>query len=148
MSRRREFSRKVKAEIKARATNAAGVVCCEGCGLVLGKKPYQIDHTIAEELVVDKSRKLTAADGKLLGQECCHGPKTGKHDAPVIAEAKRREAKDGGFAPAPTVKIQSAPFRKSQRAAARQAKPSLPPRVLFGAPSRLWPASRSGEIDD
>lgn len=40
------------------------------------RKPYHIDHTIADALQVDKSRKLTADDGKLLGVECCHKPKT------------------------------------------------------------------------
>lgn len=144
---RREFTRKIKAEIVARATNAAGVVCCEGCGLVLGKKSYQIDHTIAEELIIDKSRKLTAADGKLLGQECCHGPKTGKHDAPVIAQAKRREAKSAGFARRPSGKLRGPGFPQSEKAAARQEKVKLPPRILFGRRGELMQPIR-GERDE
>lgn len=93
---RREFSTAVYAQIVNRAMNANGHIVCEGCGLVLGKKPYHIDHTIADALVLDKSRALTAADGKLLGVKCCHAPKT-KIDVRNIAEAKRREAVHHGF---------------------------------------------------
>ena len=74
---RREFSRKQRAQIVARAAGSDGVVCCEGCGLRLGKKPYEIDHIIAEGLIVDKSKPLTIEDGQLLGKACCHrGGKT------------------------------------------------------------------------
>lgn len=45
---RLEFTRKVRAEIILRATNAVGIVTCEGGGLVLGKKPFEIDHTLPE----------------------------------------------------------------------------------------------------
>jgi hypothetical protein len=94
---RREFTSAVYAQIVLRATNAAGLVQCEGCGLVLGKRPYHVDHTIADGLQIDKRRKLTADDGKLLGVECCHRPKTAD-DVAKIAEAKRREAKHLGIA--------------------------------------------------
>lgn len=93
---RREFSDRVKAEIVARATNADGRICCEGCGLVLGKKAHHIDHTIPDALMLDKSRPLTAADGKLLGWACCHKPKTAS-DQGDIARSRRRAAKDGGY---------------------------------------------------
>ena len=125
---RREFSRSVYAEIVHRAS-ASGVVACEGCGFVLGKKPYHIDHTIPDALFHDKKRKLTADDGKLLGVECCHAPKT-KQDLADIAEAKRREAKYLGIT-RPTQKIPARPSAKSEKAAKRQAKPSLPPRPLY-----------------
>lgn len=52
---RREFTNRQKAEIVHRAMNADGQVVCEGCGLVLGKKPYHIDHTIPEALILDKA---------------------------------------------------------------------------------------------
>ena len=91
MSRRIEFTRDVIAEIVDRAKNARGQICCEGCGLVLGFKCYEIDHNIAQAMGPRGPRqKLTAADGRLLG-ECCHKPKT-KRDKALIAEAKRREA--------------------------------------------------------
>lgn len=92
---RREFSRKLKAAIVLRATDASGVVCCEGCGLRLGKKPYEIDHTLAEELVTDKTKPLTIEDGRLLGKDCCHKPKTA-NDIRVIRKADRARDKDSG----------------------------------------------------
>ncbi|KQY39988.1 hypothetical protein ASD32_16410 [Rhizobium sp. Root483D2] len=96
---------------------------------MLGAKPYHIDHTIPDALQNDKSQKLTAADGKLLGVECCHAPKT-KVDVAVIAEAKRREAKFLGFA-RKAAPIKSAPFPKSEKAAKRVSKPDLPRRPLY-----------------
>lgn len=112
---RREFSRKVKAQIVKRAMNSSGQVQCEKCGLVLGKKPYAIDHIRADALEVDKSRKLTAADGQLLGEECCHAPKT-KQDRAMIDRAKRVEARYLGTArPAGTIKSAGFPPREKRR---------------------------------
>lgn len=93
---RREFSNRVKGEIVLRATDERGRVVCEGCNLVLGKKPYHIDHTIPDALFLDKSRELTADDGKLLGWECCHKPKTAK-DVGVIAKTVRQSYRDKGI---------------------------------------------------
>lgn len=93
---RREFTATVYAQIVKRAMLPTGEIACEGCGLVLGKRPYHVDHTKPDGLEIDKSRKLTADDGKLLGVECCHAPKT-KQDVADIAEAKRREAKHLGI---------------------------------------------------
>lgn len=92
---RREFPRPVKFEIIKRAT-VAGQITCEGCGLVLGAKRFDIDHTIPDALAIDKSRPLTAADGKLLGLECCHKPKTAV-DAGVLAKVRRQEARNLGL---------------------------------------------------
>jgi hypothetical protein len=96
MTDRREFPNSVKAEIVHRAAMPDGVVKCEGCGLVLGKKVYHIDHTIPDALLLDKSRPLTAKDGRLLGYDCCHKPKTAI-DQGDIARAKRRERKHLGI---------------------------------------------------
>lgn len=125
---RREFTTDVYAQIVHRATNKQGHVVCEGCGLVLGKRRYHVDHTIADALVVQK-RKLTAADGKLLGVECCHAPKTAA-DVASIAEAKRREARDLG------VKRASSALARKDRSPKRLTK-QLPPRVrdIFGRPA-------------
>lgn len=131
MARRREFSKAVYVQIVHRAT-VNGVVACEGCGLVLGKKPYQVDHIDPDALQIDKSRKLTAADGQLLGVDCCHREKT-KTDVKNIAKAKRREARDLGI-PGPVAKIKSAPFRKSTKSSRRQEhgdRPALPFKRLF-----------------
>lgn len=91
MANRREFSKRIKAEIVHRAMNADGKVACEGCGLVLGMKRYEIDHIIAEALVTDKSAPLTAKDGQLLGL-CCHRGEGGKtaQDVARIAKAVRQ----------------------------------------------------------
>jgi hypothetical protein len=117
---RREFTRDVYAQIVKRATTASGHVACEGCGLVLGKRPYHVDHTKPDAMEVDKRRKLTAADGKLLGVECCHKPKTAQ-DVKVIAKAKRVEAKHLGTKAPPRVPIKSASFTPAepQRRASR-----------------------------
>lgn len=92
MTARREFPGRIKAEIVKRAMNDRGFPVCEGCGAVLKPKAYEIDHTIPEALVVDKTKPLTAADGKLLGP-CCHRGEDGKTNADVarIAKAKRQE---------------------------------------------------------
>ncbi len=92
---RREFSRPVKFEILRRAT-IDGKITCEGCGLVLGAKRFDIDHTIPDALFLDKSRVLTAADGKLLGKDCCHAPKTAE-DVRAIAKVKRVEGRHRGI---------------------------------------------------
>lgn len=129
---RREFTKTVYAQIVKRAMLPTGEIACEGCGLVLGKKPYHVDHTIPDALQVDKSRKLTCDDGKLLGVDCCHKPKT-VIDQGNIAEAKRREARDLGI-PGPVAKIKSAPFRKSTKSTRRQEhgdRPALPFKRLF-----------------
>jgi hypothetical protein len=86
---RREFSNRVKAQIVLRAMNERGQIVCEGCGLVLGKRPYHVDHTVPDALSIDKSRPLTADDGKLLGVECCHKPKT-VDDVRRIAKSVRQ----------------------------------------------------------
>jgi hypothetical protein len=99
--KRREFPDAIKAKIVHRAMNAAGWPVCERCGAVLKKNGYEIDHIIAEALVVDKSKPLTAEDGQLLGKECCHRGEDGKtnKDVKVIAKAKRNERNFLGFAP-------------------------------------------------
>jgi hypothetical protein len=130
---RREFTRDVRAQIVIRATTASGHVACEGCGLVLGKRKYEIDHTKPDAMEVDKRRKLTADDGKLLGVECCHKAKTAQ-DVKVIAKAKRVEAKHLGTKAQPRVPIKSpgfAPAGKQNRAATPSKLAGLPRPELF-----------------
>ncbi|MGF6157818.1 hypothetical protein M2267_003077 [Ensifer sp. KUDG1] len=129
MAKRREFSKAVYVQIVKRAMHPKHGIVCEGCGLVLGKKAWHVDHTIADALQIDKSRKLTADDGKLLGVECCHKPKTAE-DVAVIAEAKRREEKHLGIK-RPKQSIKSAGFPKSEKAARRSPKQDLPYRPLY-----------------
>jgi hypothetical protein len=139
MSKRREFSSNVRAEIRARATNEAGQVCCEGCGTALKQGDWDFDHTIAEELVIHKGRKLTASDGKLLGRRCCHASKT-RLDKAIIAQAKRRQANHFGTAATSKRPIPSPP----KRGRPKRDKPDLPGRegsLLY----RMWQASHNPE---
>lgn len=99
MSRRREFTPKQRFQIIKRATTEDNRILCEGCSLNVTFKKWEIDHVVAEALVVDKSKPLTIEDGKLLGH-CCHRGENGKtaKDVKAIAKSKRREAKHFGFA--------------------------------------------------
>ncbi len=92
---RRNFPRKVRFEIIKRASDEKGNISCEGCGQRLGMKRWDVDHTIPDALAIDKRAALTAADGKLLGWDCCHSGKT-KKDVGDIARAVRRYAKHRG----------------------------------------------------
>lgn len=121
---RREFPNSVYLAIVRRAMLPDGTIACEGCGLVLGKKKYHVDHTIADALFLDKKRVLTADDGKLLGVECCHAPKT-KQDVKVIAEAKRREAKHNG------VKRASSKLAASPKEPKQSRHPHQAPRAIY-----------------
>ena len=96
---RREFTKRDKAVMLRRASDHKGRIRCEGCGLDVTGKPIEFDHTIAEALILDKTRPLTPEDGKLLGKHCCHRGEDGKtsQDIAAIAQAKRREAARGGF---------------------------------------------------
>lgn len=126
---RREFTATVYAQIVKRAMLPTGEIACEGCGLVLGKKPYHVDHTKPDAMEIDKTRKLTPDDGKLLGVECCHAPKT-KQDVAQIAHAKRREANHLGIK-RPKQTIPTKGFAPSEKT--RHERPALPPRQLYGA---------------
>ena len=112
------FTRAVKVEIRGRATRN-GVVYCENCGLPT--KKFEIDHTIADALSIDRKRKLTAADGRLLCSgvaSSCHRKKTAADDA-SIARAKRREARHVGVT-RPAGQIKSAGFKPAARAHAER----------------------------
>ena len=129
---RREFTRNQREQIVERSKRN-GVICCEGCGQVLGAKPYEIDHVIPEALrpEADKQAKLTIAEGQLLGK-CCHrgeGGKTSK-DVTQIAKAKRQYDKAHGLK-RPKQSIPGRGFPQTAKAERRQMKPSLSPRQLF-----------------
>jgi len=127
---RREFTQSQREAIRRRATNAAGEICCEGCGAVLTGKRREIDHIIPEALrpEADKKKPLTIADGQLLG-ECCHRGPDGKtrHDVAQIAKGKRQNAKqfDRRIVPdGPKMQGQPFPVTKS-RAEKKQRAPKL-----------------------
>lgn len=131
---RREFTRNQREQIVERSKRN-GNICCERCGLVLGAKPYEVDHIIPEALrpEADKQSKITIAEGQLLGKECCHRGKDGKTNADVkaISHAKRVYDRAHGLKKASSRPIQSAPFQKSEKAAKRVSKPALPNRPLY-----------------
>lgn len=130
---RREFTPMVYAEIVRRAMDAAGQFWCEGCGELIKGKKYHVDHTIADGLILDKKRKLTAADGKLLGVACCHAPKTADDQA-KIAKAKRVEKTHLGIKTRETQPITSPGFQKTAKANPASKwdfLPKLAPKQLF-----------------
>lgn len=94
--KRREFSRKQKAEIILRATDKSGMVACEGCGLRLGRKPFEIDHIVAEAFILDKTIPLTIDDGQLLGKDCCHRNGKTADDIRRIRKADRQRDRHTG----------------------------------------------------
>lgn len=87
---RREFTPTQRRQIVERSKNEAREICCERCKMVLRGKPHEIDHIIAEGLrpESDKQRKITIAEGQLLGKDCCHRGADGKTNADVKAIAK------------------------------------------------------------
>lgn len=72
---------------------------------------------------MDKSRQLTAADGKLLGQECCHSPKT-RNDVRMVRKSDRQRDRSTGAI------SRSGSFPPAQRngRASRPLAKQLPPR--------------------
>lgn len=128
---RREFSKPLKAAMIKRAMDDQGNIHCEGCGLNITGKVIEFDHTIPEAMLheADKQRPLTIEDGKALGRDCCHAPKThGKHgDIANVAKAKRREASHFGI----KTKGRGFPQRKKSGGASMPlVKQPLPRRAL------------------
>jgi hypothetical protein len=129
---RREFTRNQREDIVERSKRD-GVICCEKCGQALGAKRYEIDHIIPEALrpEADKQKKITIAEGQLLGF-CCHRGADGKtnQDVKAIAKAKRVYDRANGLK-SPKQKIPGRGFPLSEKAARRQTKPALPYRPLY-----------------
>lgn len=139
--KRREFTSDQRAQIVARATDAAGTIRCERCQLAQKTGSFEIDHIIAEGMRpdADKKVKLTIADGQLLGKDCCHRGEDGKtnDDVAKIAKAKRREAKHLGIK-RPAGKLKGRGFPLPDKPA-RITKQQPPRRPLYAT----WPAGKS-----
>lgn len=78
-----EFTKKVYMEIMRRAGFPEQVRCeGEGCGRILKKGEWEVHHLVEEQRLNHVERtargKLTAADGKCLGKECCHKRETAR----------------------------------------------------------------------
>lgn len=134
---RREFTRNQKEAIVERSKRD-GMICCEKCRQVLGGKPHEIDHIIAEALrpEADKKKPITIAEGQLLGRDCCHRGEDGKtnQDVTLIAKAKRQYNRANGIKTAPARKRKGPSFPSSPKPP-RVEKAKLPPRQLYGATS-------------
>jgi hypothetical protein len=116
---RREFTRAVAVEIAKRALRPDGQMACEKCGAIGGK--LELHHLTLDAMETDKSRKLTSADGALWCRQC-HDVET-KAQAPILAQARAREASALNVRTGPVAKIKSAGFAKSARTLNRQPKP-------------------------
>jgi 5-methylcytosine-specific restriction endonuclease McrA len=86
MSRRREFSAKVKVAAFERAANH-----CEECTAVLSVGRFHYDHIIPDALGGEPTLENCA-----VLCHACHGAKTAKKDVPQIAKAKRVARKHTG----------------------------------------------------
>lgn len=94
MSKRREFSIAVRKKILLRAKDERGELRCENPKCLAIVRRGEIHHLKEDALELDKSRKLTAADGIFLC-EPCHDELT-KAFAPVLAKVRKVEAKHLG----------------------------------------------------
>jgi len=132
---RLEFPRKVRA---AAILRAAGH--CERCSAVLKTGEAEFDHILPCAL----GGEPTLANCMVLCRPC-HRGEGGKtaQDIGRIRKADRQRDKASG-AIRPAGKIKSKGFDRKEK----RAKPSLPPRPLFGARGALWPTSTNPEVRD
>lgn len=110
MSKRREFTTGVDAEIRKRAKDAKGQLRCELCGCAVSHG--EVHHVKEDALEIDKSRKLTAADG-VFACVPCHKELT-RVFIPIIAKVRRVEAKALG-ASRPKQSIKQRPSQRVTR---------------------------------
>jgi 5-methylcytosine-specific restriction endonuclease McrA len=78
---RREFTRTIKAAAALRSDRH-----CESCTALLAAGQYHYDHIIPDAMGGEPTLENCQVVCK-----ACHSIKTGKHDVPQIAKAKRRE---------------------------------------------------------
>lgn len=137
MAKRREFTKQTKRD----ALKRSGLLC-EAVGAMYGHPAghrcnaplstgVQYDHIVLDANSKDNSLENAAA-------VCikCHRWKTANHDTPMAAKTVRMQDKARGIRTAAKQKIRSQGFAVSEKAAARQTKPPLPPRQLF-APAAI-----------
>jgi 5-methylcytosine-specific restriction enzyme A len=95
--KRLEIPKPIKLEVFKRAGGPDDIQC-EGCGLSLRGKRFAYDHQIPEWMrtAPRSERTIIAADVKLLGEKCCHAPKTAK-EASDRAHGNRIIEKSAGI---------------------------------------------------
>lgn len=98
--RRQEIRKEVLVAVWSRVVKKAGgdltKIACEGCGLILGRKKAQYDHTLAEafqRLPPHERPPITPNDVKYLGLDCCHSPKSGS-EVTALSKTKRLSEKE------------------------------------------------------
>lgn len=113
MSKRMEFSRKIKAQIIARANGK-----CEKCSAILKTGEGEVDHILPCAL----GGEATVANGRLLCR-VCHVEKTADDIRRVRKSDRQRDKASGAVRP------------KSSLAGRKRPKPALtktlPPRAMF-----------------
>jgi 5-methylcytosine-specific restriction endonuclease McrA len=129
---RREFTKQTRRD----ALKRSGMLC-EAVGAMYGLTDGQrcnapLSHGIEyDHIVLDANSK----DNSLENCACvcipCHRWKTAKHDTPMAAKTVRMQDKARSIRTAPVKKLSGPGFPKSEKAATRVAKPSLPPRQLY-----------------
>lgn len=119
MTKRREFPRKIRAQIIARAAGH-----CEHCKATLKQGEGEVDHILPCAL----GGEPTVANGRLLCR-VCHAEKTAD-DIRRTRKADRQRDK-ATRAVRPAGKLKGAGFPKTEKAAARLPKPPLPHRPMF-----------------
>jgi hypothetical protein len=129
---RREFSKKTQRE----AFQRSGFKC-EAIGTMYGLPAgqrcnadlaYGVEY---DHIVLDANSKDNSLENCAAVCIKCHRWKTAHHDIPMAAKTMRQQDRARGIKSAPPKPIRSAPFPKSEKAAKRQSKPTLPPRNLY-----------------
>ncbi len=127
MSKRMEFSRKIKVQIIARANGK-----CEKCSAVLKTGEGEVDHILPCAL----GGEATVANGRLLCR-VCHVEKTADDIRRVRKSDRQRDKASGAVRP------------KSALAGRKRPKPALtktlPPRAMF-APINNVVSAKGGKL--
>ena len=120
MTKRREFSRKQRAEIIAESLNEKGQPVCALCRAVIGTKAYEIDHILPLQL----GGESKVENGQLICVPCLK-EKTGKDVRAIRKSDRQRDKHTGafkgrqrsalqsrGFTPAPKQNSATTPINK------------------------------------
>lgn len=134
---RRDFPRKVKAAAIARAAGR-----CDKCKAVLKTGEGEVDHILPDIL----GGEPILANAQVLCTPC-HAEKTAEDIRRTRKADRARDKASGAIRPAG--KIKSAPFSRSEKAAAREAravtKLPMPERRGMFEKGGIWPAGSNRE---
>ena len=122
MTRRTEFSRKIKAAVHLRAN---GRCESDGCGAKLKKGEGEVDHVQADAL----GGEATLDNARLLCR-VCHAAKSA-NDVRAVRKADRARDRQSGALKSKRPLRSRNDLRKRDKASVRAALPALPPRPLY-----------------